>query len=139
LRKVIYIQEKITRTIDSIEDLQIILNQMPAKNPPDTRNLKFHSRRAEFVELDNVVGCLSLENGWNISTSPGRGIENIFKFVKGFQNNSIDLNGHDNPIMLIEHNGDFFLEQDDRHRIAALKALGVKKIPALVARAFHSE
>ena len=114
------------------EELQAVLDSMEVKSAPDTRDLQLSEQHAEMVPLEKVMGAVLIEDGWNVSRSDGRGIENIFKFVKGFQDGSIDLLGHNSPIKVIEIDGEYFIEGDGRHRTAALKALGVREVPVLV-------
>lgn len=131
------INDKIKRRIESIDQLQTSLSNLKFKEAPDIKNMKFDNRKAELVELDKIVGYVNGENSWNLSTSLGRGIENIFNIAQKFQNGQMDLNGNNDPIKLIEINGDFYIEADGRHRVAALKSLGVKKIPVLVSHAIR--
>lgn len=126
------LEDKVTQRIDTQEELQAVLGSMEVKGAPDTGGLQYGERRAEMVPLEKVMGAVLIEDGWNVSRSDGRGIETIFKFVRGFQDGTIDLLGHNSPIKVIEIDGEYFIEGDGRHRTAALKALGVREVPMLV-------
>jgi len=126
------VDKLIKHSISSIEQLADILATFKTKKAPKIPIEAQQSTVAEYVNLEQVVGGVTVEEWSNISNSPGRGMYNVYEFTKGFQSGEIDINGKNEPIQLYEIDGDFFVGGDGRHRIAALKALGVPFIPALV-------
>jgi len=126
------VKDLIKRKIDSGEQLREVLSEMPVKPEPDTRYLKHGPNVAEFVDLEKVVGGLGITDWSIVSTSEGRGIENIKRITEGFTKGTIDVSGHDEPIHVKEVGGDYFIGRDGRHRVAAMKALGIPFAPMMV-------
>lgn len=82
-----------------------------------------------MVNLSEVVGGFNMQ-GWEISTSTGRGLPNIYKNAKMLEESGyIDTQ---NPISYIFYQGKYFAYGDGRHRTVALKLMEVDKIPAKV-------
>lgn len=96
-----------------------------------------------FVSVDKVVG------GWNYAQqpdghttwlvdSPGnerehRGAPRILEIVDKFREGELFLPSA--PIRVEKHGDDYYIGGDGRHRVAAMKAMGVKEIPMIVTEA----
>lgn len=126
------IKDKVTRPIRSEEELEKVLRSLPVEPMPDTRGRFRTNKTPELVELDRVVGGTGIET-WLVSDSEGRGLTRIFKLALMFQEDEevSRLLGGIAPIEFIEFNRKYYVG-DGRHRVAALKALGVAKVPAMV-------
>jgi len=125
-----------SNNIASEEQLEKILKDMPAKKPPEARLMFIAERGAEFVDLDKVVGGhyeISHEDGTFLLQEGTRGLPHIFKMCQDLQTGTMDIN-HSGPIRVQEYEGEYFVVDDGRHRIAALKALGVPFVPMIVSR-----
>ncbi|MCS7091765.1 MAG: hypothetical protein NZM26_00215 [Patescibacteria group bacterium] len=124
--------DKITRHIGSEEELKQILRNLHVEQMPDISGRHMGEELAQMVELDKVVGGSDLKT-WSVSESAGRGVSNIWNIVNELKrgNGTIVAGGRE-PIKIIQLDGKYYIGDDGRHRIAALKALGVDKIPALV-------
>lgn len=126
------VQKLITRQINSIEELRDVLSKMEAKPEPDRRILKERSRAVEFVDLKKIVGGPGITDWSIISISEGRGLANVKRIADNFSKGDMDVSGKNEPIYVDEVKGEYFISQDGRHRIAALKALGVPFAPMFV-------
>lgn len=130
------IRPQIKRNLSSPAELTEVLSQLPFERKPHYFNiLKGSRRKAEMVNLDQVIGAdTSHGHKWTISDSSDRGITKIWELVQGLSDGTIDIAGQDgiNPIDLVKYEGRYYIRMDGRHRVAALKALGVKQIPATV-------
>jgi hypothetical protein len=126
------VKDLIKRKIDSVEQLRSVLSEMPVSPEPDTRYLRQGPSVAEFVDLEKVVGGPGITDWSVVSTSEGRGIENIKKIADNFTRGTIDVSGHDEPIHVNEVDGEYFISRDGRHRVAAMKALGIPFAPMMV-------
>lgn len=126
------VKDLIKRKVNSIEQLKDVLSKMPVKPLPDMRFLKRGPKVAEFVDVEKVVGGLGITDWSVVSTSQGRGIENIKRISESFTNGTLDVSGHMEPIDVNEVGGYYFINRDGRHRIAALKALSVPFVPMTV-------
>lgn len=124
-------KDKVTRPIASESELKTVLSSLIVEPMPDIKGRHRSNEVPEMVRLDDVVGGTGIET-WEVSTSEGRGLPKILEFAQGFQNGSASVVGRNEPIRIIEVDGKFYVESDGRHRIAALKALGVAEVPALV-------
>lgn len=128
------VKDLIKKQINSTEELRDVLSKMEVKPEPDKRRMEEVSRFVEFVDLEKVVGGPGI-NDWSIvSTSTGRGLENIKRIADLFSKGEMDVSGKNEPIYVDEINGEYFISQDGRHRVAALKALGVPFAPMFVVR-----
>lgn len=121
---------QITRNFDSEAELEQILKDLPVEPMPDVRFVQNGRQQAELVSLDSVVGGKDIQS-WTISTSGSRGVGKILELSQAFRAGTVDLANSTQPIQVTEINGKYFLEEG-RHRVTALKALGVEKIPMLV-------
>jgi len=123
------IKERINRTFETQAELEQALESLPQleEYPEDLRL----SDQIEYrmVNLSDVVGGFNM-HGWEISTSTNRGLPNIFKNSKMFEESGY-INTT-NPISYIFYQGKYFAYGDGRHRTVALKLMGVDKIPAQV-------
>lgn len=126
------IKDKITRKIESQDDLENFLETIPIEEMPDVSSKARGAEIAEMVSIDQIVGGANMKK-WSISTSEGRGLPRIYQLAKHYSEGSENIAGKNDPIRVIKVNGKFFVETDGRHRTAALKALGVKEVPMLVA------
>lgn len=126
------IKDLVKRKFSSDDELKRVLADMPVKPEPDTRLAKHGPKVAEFVDLDKVVGGPGITDWSIVSTSEGRGLDRIKEIADKFTNGTMDIAGRDTPIYVEEVNGEYFIGRDGRHRIAALKALGVPFAPMMV-------
>ena len=127
------VKDKVTQPINSVAELETALAALPVEPMPDTRG-KYHANEIpEMVRLESVMGGTGIKT-WSVSTSEGRGLPHIFTLTNKFQSDELNIagNGRDEPIKLIEVGGKFYVSSDGRHRVAALKALGVAEVPAMV-------
>lgn len=125
------IKDKVTRPICSEDELREALASLPVEQMPDTRGRYRANEAPEMVRLDCVVGGTGIET-WSVSTSEGRGFSKILELTRELQSGKARVVGRNEPIRLIEVDGKYYVESDGRHRIAALKALGVAEVPAMV-------
>lgn len=119
---------EVTEPLGTIEELTDKLKNMTAKPTPD--RIPQTNSVAEFVELDKIVGGNNMTN-WTVSTSLSRGVPNIYKIAESMQTTG-ELWAEWDSIAGVEIDGEYYVTQDGRHRVAALKALGVKEIPMIV-------
>ncbi len=125
------VKDLIKRRPTSEETLKTLLVQEPVKQMPDIRLMGREFPKAEFVDLDKVVGGWYIKS-WSTIEKLGGGIKQIYKFVQGFSTETIDLMASNEPVKVVELNGEYFISEDGTHRTAALKALGVPFVPMLV-------
>lgn len=125
------VNDKVTRPISTEEELKQRLAELPVEEMPDTRQLPRSRPMAKMVRLDSVVGGSGISD-WTVSTSEGRGLFKIFEFTVKLQKGEASVAGRNEPVEAIEVKGRYYIEGDGRHRIAALKALGVAEAPMLV-------
>jgi hypothetical protein len=132
------LQGMVTNPVTSQEQLADIISQLPFEDIETIHNairsIPLSPARAEIIELEKVVGCVSDSLGWGLSRSEGRGIINIFKLAQKIQEGANDIVTGEGayPIKVIEHEGKYYISGDGRHRTVALKALGVARVPMLV-------
>lgn len=125
------IKDKVTRPINSEDELEQALASLLVEKMPDTRGRQRGDETPEMVQLDQIVGGSGIET-WSVSTSEGRGLSKIFEFTRELQSGNASVAGRNEPIRLIEVDGKYYVESDGRHRTAALKALGVAQVPVMV-------
>lgn len=125
------IKDKVTRPVNSEDELKAALSSLPVEPIPDTRGKYKSDEIPEIVQLERVVGGTGIET-WSVSTSEGRGLSKIFEFTRELQNGNASVTGRNKPIRLIEVGGKYYVDSEGRHRTAALKALGVVEVPAMV-------
>lgn len=99
----------------------------------------FLPQKAEFVSLDKIVGGPYRTDPptWLVDNPgeerPNRGADRIFELVQKFKNGEkFDPNS---PIYLEKYGDEYYIGADGRHRIAALKAMGVAELPFIVSEA----
>jgi len=131
------VKENITKEIINLEDLERVLQEIPYQVAPDVFSLKRKSIVAEFIDLDLVAGVNDAES-WFIDDSKKKGSEKIFELTQGYQNGNIPFL-QEPPIKAIRYKSKIWISGDGRHRMAALKALGVKKVPVLLDRIIESD
>jgi len=131
------VKENITKEIINLEDLERVLQEIPYQVAPDVFSLKRKSIVAEFIDLDLVAGVNDAES-WFIDDSKKKGSEKIFELTQGYQNGNIPFL-QEPPIKAIRYKNKIWISGDGRHRMAALKALGVKKVPVLLDRIIESD
>lgn len=120
----------ITNAIRNKEDLESALQNLPRPEPMP--EIKVGMPKAEFVQLKDVVGGNNMDN-WSVSSEQGRGLDKIHSIVESFQNGTLNVNGEKvPPIQVRKVNGKYYVDGDGRHRVAALKVLGVDKVPMMV-------
>lgn len=126
------IKDKAPVNIPDIETLTRILQEMPIENMPPIPPLKQRAHRPGFVHLEKVVGGYNF-NTWTISGSPGRGLPRIFALMHDLLSGEKIVTGPKgrDPIYIMQI-GEKYYVMEGRHRIAALKALGVKEVPAMI-------
>lgn len=125
------IKDKITRPINSIDELKNILSSLAFEPMPDINSRQISNRAPEMVELEKILGA-PVTKSWLVSTSESRGENNIFKLAEAFQTGAYIIGGENKQILITEVDGKYYVDGDGRHRTAALKALGVHEIPAMV-------
>ncbi len=125
------VKDKITHDFSSQDELENRLGSLPVEPMPDVRLAQRSRQQAEIVDLEKVVGGTSITD-WTVSTSENRGVGKIFELSQAFKDESVSVAGNNQPIQVVEVGGKYFVESDGRHRTAALKALGVDKVPMLV-------
>lgn len=124
------IESQIKNTFQTPEEIENALNLLPPleEYPQDLR-LSDEDLEYQIVSLSDVVGGFNMQ-GWEISPESGRGLPNILKLTKMFEDSGyIDTK---NPISYILYKGKYYAYGDGRHRTVALKIMGVEKIPAKV-------
>lgn len=128
------IEDQITTEIHSLSQLESILASLPIEEMPDIRNRVRGNERPEIVSLNNIVGGNGITRWDKISTSEGRGLSHVYELIYKLKQREVSVTGKGGkePIRLIKIGDKFFVESDGRHRVAALKAMGVDKIPAMV-------
>ena len=127
------VKDLVTKPLGSDDKLRTTLSEMLVKPEPDTRYAKHSPTRAEFVELDKLVGGPGITDWSIISQSEGRGFEKTREIARGFADGTVDVaGGGDSTIYVKEVNGEYFIGRDGRHRAAAMKALGVPFAPMMV-------
>jgi hypothetical protein len=124
------IERQIKNTFQTPEEVENALNTLPPleEYPQDLR-LSEEVLEYQIVNLSDVVGGFNMQ-GWEISTSTGRGLPNILKLTKMFK--EAGYINTQNPISYIFYKGKYYAYGDGRHRTVALKIMGVEKIPAKV-------
>jgi len=124
------IERQIKNTFQTPEEVENALNILPPleEYPQDLR-LSEEFLEYQIVNLSDVVGGFNMQ-GWEISTSTGRGLPNILKLTKMFK--EAGYINTQNPISYIFYKGKYYAYGDGRHRTVALKIMGVEKIPAKV-------
>lgn len=129
------IEELIGREISSVKELKTIIADFDCKPVPEIGSREPSLKSAEFVPLDKIFGGPNLRNWADICDS--KEAENRLKYLLDmFQGKIADKEGILNKIFgisLIEVGGNYWVNEDGRHRVAILKALGVPFIPAIVA------
>lgn len=134
--KTFSVTDQVRRPIHSREQLQEILEHVPAEEIPpealDPEKVTINGQRAEFVELNRLVGGRLEANSWTVSSSLGRGVENIYRLTELLQSEEGGPLETVDPMSVIEFDGKYYIETDGRHRAAALKALGVARYPMMV-------
>ncbi|MDB5259353.1 MAG: hypothetical protein JWO73_561 [Candidatus Taylorbacteria bacterium] len=127
------VKDMITNPVTTKAALSNVLSGMPIESLPDANRMQLGHPHAEIVELESVVGFIGEENpqGWEVSDSNGRGLDRIFDLAHEFQDGGRDVTESD-PIQVTKVDGKYYISNDGRHRVAALKALGVKEAPMLV-------
>jgi hypothetical protein len=128
------VASQVRRKIDDLHALRVILDSFPCKPMPDLQAAVFSGVTAEMVPLDRVCGGVTLSH-WTVSTSANRGLPHIFKLSQAFARGEMGVGGRGHPVSVFCLNGEYFLSRDGRHRVAALKALGVEQVPMLVTHA----
>jgi len=123
------ISESISVTFENESQVKEALESLPELvNYPENIILPDFTE-SRIVNLADVVGGYNMQ-GWEISTSSGRGLPNILENSKRLaQSGYIDTK---NPISYVYYKGKYFAYGDGRHRSVALKIMGVEKIPAKV-------
>lgn len=137
LKNIFPVKDLVKKPIQTRSELRERLEDLPVGEVmPDTSLLETTSRypdESEFVEIDKIVGAT--EGGvvsWvEISKAPTRGLENIAKIVKAIQDGQILITGAGDQLQVYEIDGRYFAAQG-RHRIAAMKALGIPFAPMWV-------
>ncbi len=119
------------------------LDRMPLEEYPNyLRNQRYKCTKykPQMVNLEEVVGAIGVKRWSEISTSEGRGLSSVKNMVENISQGFFDpINPDQSPIKLLKTpDGKYFVETDGRHRIAALKVMGVKYIPALVSEYYES-
>ena len=126
------VQRLIKRKVHTLDEVKDILEKEPVKQPPDIRLRTKGKPQAAFVDLEKVVGGTGIENWARINNTPRQALEKITRLAYGLSEGSIDLTGGYDPIEVYKFGGEYYVLQDGRHRIAALKALGVPFAPMIV-------
>lgn len=133
------VAERITRQIETIEDLEAFFESEGSQKPEyfnDRAGWKFSEEKPEFVPLDLVVGgsggarydgtFLVYQKG---EGSEGKGRQHVLEIAKSYAGGrNLDSN---KPQEFYEYQGKYYVTRG-RHSVAALKALGVDRIPAFV-------
>jgi len=131
-------KEQILKRCKTKEELISTLQNTPYQECP--QNLRYKNNpvyREEIVEMKDILGIQGYKN-WIIDKfNDGREIDLAWKFNQFFQ--IIDINyKNESPIKLIcltdqtNNTKKYWVADDGKCRILALKSLGVDKIPVLV-------
>ncbi len=118
--------KSITRRPESIEDMTKILKQESFEHIPPYRSNG--EEEAAIVEVAQVVGAFNATDWASINTSENRGVARIWELAERMQRGQPDPY----PIHVIKIKNKYYIGQDGRHRMAALKALGIPRCPMLV-------
>lgn len=145
------LKDKIKNNFSNPAEVQTALGELnpPLDLPPNLRISEEYEY--ELVDLSSVVGGVNMQitssnpdgtitsqNTWEISSSQGRGLGNIYELCKTFQTSQEFRT--DRPISYVRtRDGKYYIYGDGRHRTAALKILGVDRIPAIVYDVSESE
>lgn len=131
------VRNQVQNIVNTPEDLKLIVERFPQPEHLDTTiEDKFLEAQPEFVDLEKVVGGAEAAryNGtflvYPTGTEPeGRGIGRVFEICKSYsEGRSLDPN---KPQEYYEKDGKYYVTSG-RHSTAALKALGVTRIPAMI-------
>lgn len=88
-------------------------------------------RAVEMVPLKDVVGSAGYPMpDWQVSDSPGRGLDNIQRLIHDLLKTGV-LEPGGPCLQVCEYRGKYFVEEG-RHRVAALKCLNVQEAPMIV-------
>lgn len=121
------------------EELIQILQAEDNKSLPKlvpTGAFTYSTPHPEFVPLSEIVGgpYRTSPTTWLVDLvgeeRPNRGANRILEIIENFQNGETF-----NPnaiIKVIKHDNEYYIGADGRHRIGALKAMGVPELPMLI-------
>jgi len=121
--------KSVTRRPQSIAAMTELLKQEPFEHIP-----QYHSngaKKAAIVEVAKVVGAFNATDWASINSSENRGRERIWELAERMQRGQPDPY----PIHVVKIKDKYFISQDGRHRMAALKALGIPRCPMMVSTA----
>ncbi|HVF69904.1 MAG TPA: hypothetical protein VNA13_05060 [Xanthomonadales bacterium] len=131
-RKLFPIGELVTDHVPSIRVLYEKLKGLKGEARPREEGLIETLEIPEFVPVDKIIGGVGIENWANVSQASNRGIERVYSIVRGIQRGRLDITGPYDPINIRKVGDEYYIDKQGRHRVAALKALGVPFAPMLV-------
>lgn len=121
--------KSVTRRPQSIAEMTEILKQEPFEHIPPYRSNG--AKKAAIVEINQVTGAFNATDWASINSSENRGRERIWELAERMQRGQPDPY----PIHVVKIKDKYFIGQDGRHRMAAMKALGIPRCPMLVSEA----
>ncbi len=125
------VKDRATRTFSSAADLELVLKALPFRRKPSTSFAHSGRKRAEVVQLERVLGGTNMDD-WTVSSRTERSVAKIFELTQDLIEGPASVAGRNLPIRAFEIDGNYYIDEDGRHRTAALKALGVPEVPMLV-------
>lgn len=125
------VKDQIQQKFKDRGELDVVLSGMDCEPFPYTSHLRESNSVYEIVPIEEIVGGSGMKN-WLVSPEESRGPELIYKYVQMAQNGEFKIGGNQLAMNVIEVDGKYFVYRDGRHRVAALKALGVGEVPMRV-------
>jgi hypothetical protein len=130
------VKDLVKEPIRDTHELEIRLSALPVKREPDVRSFPRSEATAEFVDLEKVVGGPGITE-WTTLYDPSQkeaDLEKTLRFAQMIQTSDEageQLLGRSDTMQASEYKGEYYLG-NARHRVVALKALGVPFVPMLV-------
>jgi hypothetical protein len=130
------LQGKIHRKIESLMEVNETLERRfsVAYAMPNITGKIFEPPRVEMVPIERVRGGannIDPRMGWFVSDADTRGPERIWELIQSLQGEDPILRKGGRQLHVYEINGKYWVVEG-RHRVAALKVLGVEQVPMLV-------